>query len=303
MSHSAVRSMLLSDLLGTEVRSVGGEVLGHLVDMTVEFGDDRPVVRRVAVGRRRRVGFLVQWDAVTSFEQGDIQVSTSAEQGGESGSQKALSEHELFLARDVLDTQIVDVAGKRLARVSDVVIERSGAVLRVASVEVGAAGVWRRIGMGRLVQNRRGHMVDWSDLHLTSARGHALQLAAPAAVVHRLAATELASVVAHLPTARAVEVLDAVPASAAAGALSASHPGVGARLLHTASRANRVVDGCEYACRRCRCSAAASVTRYRRRIVGGRALRTRHDAQAPPRTSRRYGWWTDEQRGSYRCCR
>lgn len=236
MSHSALGSMLLSDLLGSEVRSAGGAVLGRLVDMTVEFGDDRPVVRRVAVGRRRRVYLLVQWDAVTSFEQGDIRVSTSAEQGGESDSQMALSEHELFLARDVLDTQIVDVAGKRLARVSDVVIERSDAVLRVAAVEVGAVGVWRRIGMGRLVRNRPGRMVDWSDLHLTSARGHALQLAAPAAVVHRLAPTELASVVAHLPTARAVEVLDAVPASAAVGALSASHPGVGARLLHAASR-------------------------------------------------------------------
>ena len=146
-----------------------------------------------------------------------------------------LPERELFLARDVLDTQIVDVVGKRLARVSEVLLARSDAVVRVAAVEVGAAGVWRRLGMDRFAERTLDQAVDWADLHLTSTRGHALQLLTADAAVHRLAAAELASVVAHLPTAKAAEVLAAVSPVAAAGALSASHPRVGARLLHAVS--------------------------------------------------------------------
>ena len=228
-------SVLLSDLLGSDVRSADGDVVGHLVDMTVEVGDDHPAMRRVAIGRRRRIRALVGWDAVVSFEHDDIQLSMSRAEVTALTFEGRLAERELLLARDVLDTQIVDVAGKRLARVSEVLLARSDTTVRVVAVEVGEAGVWRRLGVHRLAERSPEQAVDWADLHLTSARGHALQLATPGSAVHRLAAAELASVVASLPTTRAAEVLDAVSPAAAAGAMSASHPRVGARLLHAVS--------------------------------------------------------------------
>ncbi|MFN0029343.1 MAG: magnesium transporter MgtE N-terminal domain-containing protein [Acidimicrobiales bacterium] len=77
--------------------------------------------------------------------------------------------------------------------------------------------------------------VDWADLHLTSARGRALQLRTPGSGLHRLGSHELATMMAHLPTASAAHMLDSVSSEAAAGALSASHPAVGARLLHGVS--------------------------------------------------------------------
>lgn len=224
--------LLLSDLVGSDVRSVDGEVVGHLFDLTVEVGEVHPAVRRIAIGRHRRIRAVVEWDSVVSFEHDDIQLSISRAEVAARSFDGRLPERELFLARDVLDTQIVDVVGKRLARVSDVLLARSESVVRVAAVEVGASGVWRRLGMDRFAERTPERAVDWADLHLTSARGHALQLATTDAALHRLAAPELASVVAHLPTAKAVEVLAALSPAAAAAALSASHPRVGARLLH-----------------------------------------------------------------------
>lgn len=228
--------VLLSDLLGSDIRSAEGDVVGHLVDMTVEVRDDHPRVRRLAIGRRRRIRAFVDWEAVTSFEHDDIQLSVPHADAVGHTDGHGLSRRELLLSRDVLDTQIVDVAGKRMARVSDVLLSRTDEIVRVVAVDVSAAGVWRRLGLDRIAERVAEQGVDWADLHLTSARGHALQLSTPGSGVHRLATPELAALVAHLPTVRAAQILDAVSPSAAAAALSASHPRVGAQLLHAVSR-------------------------------------------------------------------
>lgn len=140
----------LSDLLGSNVRSVEGETVGRLIDLSVTLGADHPAVRRLAIGRHRRVRAVVDFAAVLSFEHDNVQLSIPRAQVVPPGGQSRLPEHDLFLARDVLDTQIVDVAGRRLARVSEVLLARSDDTVRVAGVEVGSGGVWRRLGMHRL---------------------------------------------------------------------------------------------------------------------------------------------------------
>ena len=234
------RVLLLSELVGSTVRAEHGAVLGRLRDLTVELGGGVPQVRRIVVRARRGPWRYVDWPGVASFEQGEVRLGPSFTEVLEAG----LPEREVLLGRDVLDTQVIDVAGKRLARVSDVLLDRVHERLVVVGVEVGTAGVWRRLGLRRLAQRAIPRTIAWADLHLTSDRGHELQLAMPGAGVQRLDRAQLASVVAHLPTAKAAQVLGAVPLEVAAGALSASHPRVGARLLHAVPRttASALVD-------------------------------------------------------------
>jgi len=227
--------LVLSDLLGSEVRAVEGAVVGQLIDLTIELGDDHPAIRRLAVGHRRQITAMVDWHAVLSFEHEAVQLTLSSDEVGRPGAVGELGPRELRLARDVLDTQIFDIDGKRLARVAEVLLTRSEDEIRVVAVEVGAAGVWRRLGLRGLAGRTPEQVVDWADLHLTSARGHALQLATPGTGVHRLDGAALAAVVAHLSTAKAAAVLDAVASDVAASALSASHPGVAGRLLKAVS--------------------------------------------------------------------
>jgi Mg/Co/Ni transporter MgtE len=128
-----------------------------------------------------------------------------------------------------------------MIRAADVLLARDNDVVRAVAVDVSAAGVWRRLGLRRLAARADERVIDWRDIHLTSSRAHELQLTLPDAGMHRLGPTELAALVAHLPTAPAAEILGAVTPAAAAGALRASHPRTGARLLEavphrTASR-------------------------------------------------------------------
>ena len=56
---------------------------------------------------------------------------------------------DLYLAEDLLDKQVIDIDGRRLVRVNDVVLE-NGRELRVAGIDIGFDGVLRRLGLGMI---------------------------------------------------------------------------------------------------------------------------------------------------------
>ncbi len=226
----------LSRELGQDVEASDGRIVGQVADLTVTLGGEEGphTVARLLVRRRHESGVLVPWDQVASFEHTGVLLRPGAvlSRLTTSGELLELGADELLLVRDVLDTQIVDVAGQRLARVADVVLTRtSDARLELVGVEVGFGSVLGRLGLHRLAARAGDDVVPWTDLHLTSERGHSVQLATPRAAVHHLDAAGLATLVAHLDTPAAVDVLTDAGPEAAAGAVLGSHPSVGERVL------------------------------------------------------------------------
>lgn len=226
--------LLLSKLVGCEVRGPDGATAGSLGDLTVRLGE-RPGVTpidRILVDRRRQPALLIPWSAVTALRHNDIRVGGDVSSFAVDAVGEALTADELLLGRDVLDTQIVDIAGQRLARVGDVVLaHRAGGHVEVVGVEVGFGAVLRRVGLEQLATRVRRDAVAWSDLHLTSERGHAVQLGVPRSAVHLLDTRGLAVLVARLDTESATEVLAARGPAVTADVIRASHPDVGERML------------------------------------------------------------------------
>jgi Mg/Co/Ni transporter MgtE len=66
--------------------------------------------------------------------------------------------------------------------------------------------------------------VDWKDLHLTSSRGHVVQLSTSTTGMHRLDARGLAELLARLSTDKAADVIRTVGPERSAEALNVSHP-------------------------------------------------------------------------------
>jgi sporulation protein YlmC with PRC-barrel domain len=226
----------LSRELGQDVEAADGRVVGRVADLSVRLGgtEGPHLVARLLVRRRHERGVLVPWGDLASFEHTGVLLRPEAEVSRltEPRDTFELEPDELLLVRDVLDTQIVDVAGQRLARVADVVITRTpDERLELVGVEVGMGSVLRRLGLRRAAARVGDDVVAWTDLHLTSERGHAVQLATPRAAVHHLDAAGLATLVAHLDTPAAVEVLADAGPEVAAGAVLGSHPAVGERVL------------------------------------------------------------------------
>ena len=243
--------LFLSRIIGCEVmvaEAGRGPVIGRLIDLTVLLDDDHgpQLVEHLVVGRRGAPAQLLPWSAVARLEAGAPVLAA----GATGTAVDAMAGNEILLARDVLDTQVVDVAGQRLARVADVVLALAGGAggagrtgLEVVGVEVGFGAVLRRLGLRRMTPARTEDVVAWSDLHLTSERGHTVQLAAARSAVHRLDARGLAALVSRVDTDSASEILAVKDPQAAAEVVAEAYPEIGERMLRAMlpSQADRIV--------------------------------------------------------------
>ncbi|AFM15994.1 hypothetical protein Mycch_1186 [Mycolicibacterium chubuense NBB4] len=226
--------LLLTRLVGHTVCGPDGRAVGLVADLTVSLGEHsgRTVVDRLLVRRRGAPDLLVPWSAVGSFARDVFRLSADPAGFAIASLTGALDRDELLLKRDVLDTQIVDIRDQRLARVADVVLARTpDGHLQLVGVEVGFGAVLRRLGLTRWAMRGRDDAVAWSDLHLTSERGHSVQLETPRSAVHLLDARALAVLVSRLDTESATELLTARGPAMAADIVRVSHPVVGERVL------------------------------------------------------------------------
>lgn len=211
----------------------GGGRIGRVVDLVVaiDTGEHHPVVTRLLIGRHRPTMVVERLD-VDDDDEGPIRLTPAARPTIVTGDDAPAVLHgdEVLLCRDVLDTQVVDLDGHRVARVADVALDRrADGSLHVVGVDVGIGRLLARFGIHR--DGALDRFIDWDDLHLASRRGHDAQLAAPRTAVHRLDAAGLADLVERLDTISGSQVLASVTPERAAAALEHGHHHTGERLL------------------------------------------------------------------------
>ena len=174
----------LSKLLGSPVRDAADKPAGVVHDLVVSSRQAHPRITAVAVRRRGKVVYAA-WSLVTSFEEsGTLLRCAFADL-----SERELRSDELHLSRTFLDKQLVDTEGRKLIRVNDIQLLRSGDHVHVAAVDVSSNAILRRVGLSKVGerltktrQNPKPHLIDWkhidveqsddSSVRLAVARGH-----------------------------------------------------------------------------------------------------------------------------------
>ncbi len=224
---------LLTQVLRFRAVDSDGRDAGRLDDLVADIDQGTPVVRHAMLrsGPDLRRADIADIDPDREI----ITVVPTGDHCRRRDLDDLLEPTEIALARDVLDCQAVDIKGRRLARVADVVLDlaQDGTPAVVRGVDIGTGALLRRI-LGRAAPHRPAgprDVIPWGELHLASARGHAAQIEAPSSVIHHLDDRELAEVVARIPVHRASDLLHRLPLPAAAGALHHSHPATRERIL------------------------------------------------------------------------
>ncbi|MCG3142039.1 MAG: hypothetical protein HDKAJFGB_03414 [Anaerolineae bacterium] len=163
----------LSELLGRTVRDHRGNTLGRLTDLLIlpDAKSNYPRVVALALGKEEQPIFFA-WLGTEDLAGSTIVLQTHPQTYTETGG-------EIFLSRDVLDRQVIDIEDHRMVRVNDLELGRIGSDYRLINVDIGGRGLLRRLGVEDLVERVAERMhrqlpnnaVSWSDLSFLPDKG------------------------------------------------------------------------------------------------------------------------------------
>jgi sporulation protein YlmC with PRC-barrel domain len=147
--HPRTRARVsLTALLGTPVTDAQGHLRGRLKDIAVATGPDAGKVAGLVLKTRAGLS-IVPSQEIMETPAGTLELRSS-------GALVPLKDegNYLYLQQDLVDRQIIDIHGRKVVRVNDVDLEWMGHgaahLLRVAEVEVGLRGAFRRVFKGLL---------------------------------------------------------------------------------------------------------------------------------------------------------
>ena len=238
--------LFLSRLVGRPVLDRHGESFGKVRDLIVALGDRYPpvtgLVVRVAGGR----DIFLPWTDVEEIDAGGARLKTSRIDIA-SFRQRP---NEIRLWLDLLDKQIVDVEDRKIVRVNDIQLAPVEGRLRLVAVDVGLAGILRRLGLSgpgerlaRALHLEAENYIEWEDVDPVESSVSSLKLRVPHAalgtlhpadvahIVEQLAPRDRAGILAALDDERAADVLEELAADDQVDILEALEPEKAADIL------------------------------------------------------------------------
>ena len=233
----------LSHILGKRVLDSVGQPMGRIIDLaiTIEepFGGEFPPVTLVLV-KAGDAHLRLRWEMIadiSSIERGNVCLLDQPRARLTVGREK---EGEVYLKRDVLDKQILDVSNARMVRVNDVFLLEDKDALRAAGVDVSFRGLMRRVRLeGAIVPLARKfgakmvrQHIPWNQVEvLRGENGGKIVSKLPTDKLSRLHPSDLAAIVMQMSPAERSELIETLDDETVALALEETDDEVAADVL------------------------------------------------------------------------
>jgi magnesium transporter len=224
----------LSELLGRPVVDANGERLGQVEDLVVSFGAGVPQPRVAAL--KAQLG-LVPFSAVAELDASPLRLRWARQEITLYEPAPA----DFHLARTLLDKHVIDTTRARAVRVNDIELQATDAGVCVSTLDVGGAGLLRRLGLSRIAQRLASRLkadfLDWEQVELLSGEQPLpAQAASPNASGDRLAdlhPADRAEILSNLALPESSQIIEKLDAETVADTLEAVEPDLQLRLLET----------------------------------------------------------------------
>jgi magnesium transporter len=224
----------VSEFMGRKVTDVDGGAIGTLVDL-VATQSNIPIPKIVALKIKRNNGILiVSIGDVASLFAPIIPLTKHQDDLGEF----VPLENDLFLVEDVLDKQIIDTNGVRVVRVNDLEITRVNGGFYVSNVDIGGAGLLRRLGIRKpapsIVNKGVGSlpsgMISWEDIELLT-HDEPMRLKVPSDKLSIMHPADLAQILSDLNRQEGSKLLESLDDETLADTLEEVEPDFQASLV------------------------------------------------------------------------
>jgi magnesium transporter len=216
----------ISELLNNTITDSADEKVGKLEDILIQpkEGEFEPLeflVIKDAKGERK----FVPYEFVENFTSSQISLKNLFNKI--SLRQLPAGRQYVALKKEVLDQQIVDVAGTRVVRVNDLRIGNFENKMCVLGIDPSFRGILRRLGLGDsiLVKPFDVKLIDWRQAKLLQGSAE-LQLDTAAESLSRLHPADLANLVEDLDVKQGSRLLASLESSRAAKVLEEVDPEV-----------------------------------------------------------------------------
>jgi magnesium transporter len=235
--------LYLSEFLGTSVYDSDGKKAGVVSEVAAHpMGKPPRVFKLLLKNGQGTAARAVSWDEVASLEPDRISLRVPRE---------ALSAHPseesfLMLRKDLLDQQIIDVNGRKVVRVNDLLLEirnsEGGTELALAAVDIGLRGAFRRLLHGavprawlrQLEGNVKENTIPWDFVDLIeSDPRRQVKLHISHKVLERLHPADLADILEELSPKERQALFIALDDVTVAEALSEVRPNLRASILES----------------------------------------------------------------------
>ncbi len=219
--------LYLSQAIGRPVRDRNDEPIGRVADLIVAVGDRYPPVTGLVVETDRRRIFL-PWTSVEVLDASGARLRTRTIDI-DKFRQRA---DEILLRADLMDKQIVDIDGRKVVRVNDLRLDEIEGKLHLVAVDVGAAGLLRRLGIEGgfrvLARNLRvpvpERYIDWEDVDPVETSIASIKLRVPHQGLAELHPADLATIIDQLAPKDRAGVLASLDDEAVADVIEEMEP-------------------------------------------------------------------------------
>jgi magnesium transporter len=222
--------LFLNDILHQPVYDSQGEKIGTLADLVISTHESFPVVTGVAVALAKKRITSVSGQGprgdgapsggdtlIVSWKDMDSLAEERLSTGIPFAALQSYSPNpgEIFLARDVLDKQIVDMEGRRIVRVNDLKLTQVKGGMRLLGADISGQAFLRRLLPFRFSEQ----LVSWNYVAPLSTSPNQVKLTVPQTKLASLHPADLADLIEQMNPQAAADALENLDVEVAADAL------------------------------------------------------------------------------------
>lgn len=224
-----VTTFYFSRILGKKVCSSSGETIGRIKDLIVNAEFPKPKV--IAINLRTPSG-------IKTF---DFSYFTTRKDNGqywfEASALKdiALDEKKIiYLAKNILDRQIIDMNGVKLERVNDIRLATLAGDTFMIAVDIGFEGFLRRLGVAKplnmllkpLKITMPSHLLLWDDVETVDFGNAGIRLSKGTSNLERLHPSDLADIIEEMDRNTQIALIASMDEEKAADILEELEPDI-----------------------------------------------------------------------------
>lgn len=230
----------VSEFLGEPVLDVARKPVGKIRDFLVATGEKSTCPK--ITGLLLRDGFetfVLPWEDVAIFTRTAVRTRLSREDV----LHRAPLEDEIFLAKDLLDKQIVDINGVKVVRVNDLKLDVVSGDLVLTAADVGIRGIVRRVfGAGITPRGGRfsdrslpARLIPWDSMQPLHPKLDKLATTLPQEKLARLHPADIAEIMSQVSVKERTEVFKKLDVETAAETLHELTPEMQVEILEDLS--------------------------------------------------------------------